>query len=255
LRTISILLALLVGFTAGARAQVHSETGERAEALYREGRYELAQELWRAQLDAAAEQGTEPVDTLYNVGNAAFRQRKPLEAAAWYTAAIRVQPRNEAAWHNLEFVRREAGLEPADRGDLTATGLRFASSLTLAESERVVLALAGLLALALGWEALRGGVGSRALAWVLAGCLALALVPWCWQLRHAGRDMLFVTQPEGAALLSEPRDGATLVSRAPAATEVERTDALAGWWRVRTSDGTSGWIAEPSAQALQSPWR
>jgi SH3-like domain-containing protein len=67
--------------------------------------------------------------------------------------------------------------------------------------------------------------------------------------------MLFVTQPEGAALLSEPRDGATLVSRAPAATEVERTDALAGWWRVRTSDGTSGWIAEPSAQALQSPWR
>ncbi len=255
LRTISILFALLFGFVRGEDAWAQSDTGERAAALYREGRYELAQELWRAELDAAAEQGTEPVDTLYNLGNAAFRVRKPLEAAAWYTAAIRLQPRNEAAWHNLEFVRREAGLEPADRGDLTATGLRFASSLTLPESERAVLALAGLLALVLAWEALRGGAAPRALAWVLAGGLALALVPWAWQLQHAERDMLFIVQPEGAALLSEPRDGATLVSRAPAATEVERTDSLPGWLRVRMADGASGWIAAPSALALQRPWR
>lgn len=254
-RTISILFALLLCFVSGASARGQSDAGERAANLYREGRYELAQELWRAQLDAAAEQGTEPADALYNLGNAAFRLRKPLEAAAWYTAAIRVQPRNEAAWHNLEFVRREAGLEPADRGDLTATGLRFASSLTLAESERVVLALAGLLAFVLAWEALRGGAAPRALAWILAGCLALALVPWAWQLQQGGRDTLFIVQPEGAAVLSEPRDGATLVSRAAAATEVMRTDSLPGWWRVQTEDGASGWIVASSAQALQRPWR
>ncbi len=253
--SLGALLALLA-LCFQASAQLSSDSNaERALEAYRAGSYELAHELWRLELEAGDSASIGPVAALYNLGNASFRLRRPLEAAAWYTAALELAPRDESIWHNLEFVRREAGLEPADRGDLSATARRFASSLTLPESERALLALAGLLALALVWEALRGGAAARACALALLGLLALASVPWAWQVRHADRDTLFVVQPEGAPLLSEPRSEATLVARLSPASEVERTDALPGWWRVRTAEGATGWIADTGALPLRGQWR
>ncbi len=250
----ALLASLALCFPSSAQLSSGSSAARALEA-YRAGSYELAHELWRLELEAGASGSIGPVAALYNLGNASFRLRRPLEAAAWYTAALQLVPRDESIWHNLEFVRREAGLEPADRGDLSATARRFASSLTLPESERVLLALVGLLALALAWEALRGGAAARACALVLLGLLALAAVPWTWQLQHAARDTLFVVQPEGAPLLSEPRSEATLVARLSPASEVERTDALPGWWRVRTAEGATGWIADAGAVPLRGPWR
>jgi len=230
-------------------------SAERALEAYRSGSHELAHELWRLELDAGVSASIGPAAALRNLGNAAFRLRRPLEAAAWYTAALRLAPRDATLWHNLEFVRREAGLEPADRGDLTATGKRFASAWTQPECERALLALLVALAIVLAWEALRGGALPRACALALLALIALAAVPWTWQLRHAERDTLFVVQPEGAALLSEPRSEAALVARLSPASEVERTDALPGWWRIRTAEGATGWIADSGAIALRAPWR
>lgn len=254
-RCCAVLLALLSLLLPGLGQVGIGSNAERALDAYRSGSHELAHELWRLELESGERASIGPVAALYNLGNASFRLRKPLEAAAWYTAALRLAPRDENLWHNLEFVRREAGLEPADRGDLSATARRFASSLTLAEAERAVLALLAALALALAWEALRGGGAARACSLALLALLGLALVPWTWQLRHAELDTVFVVQPEGAALLSEPRSEATLVSRLAPASEVERTDALPGWWRVRTAEGATGWISDTGAIALRAPWR
>lgn len=254
-RCCAVLLAWLAFVLPGQSQVAAGSNAERALAAYRSGSYELAHELWRLELESGERAAIGPVAALHNLGNASFRLRKPLEAAAWYTAALRLAPRDESLWHNLEFVRREAGLDPADRGDLSATARRFASSLTLPEAERAVLALLAALALALAWEALRGGSAARASSLALLALLGLALVPWAWQLRHAGHDTLFVVQPEGAPLLSEPRGEATLVSRLSPASEVERTDSLPGWWRVRTAEGATGWIADTGAIALRAPWR
>ena len=249
---LAVVALLLAALPASAQAQ---DGHSRALEAYRSASYESARALWLAELERNDEAAPDRARVLYNLGNTAFRLKRPLEAAAWYTATLRLAPRNEAAWHNLEFVRREAGLDPADRGDLSATAKRFASSLTLPESERLVLAVAALLVLALAWEALRGSRASRATSCALAGVLALALVPWLWRSSHAGERPLFVVQPEGAALLSEPRAEATLIGRVPAAAEAELVDSLPGWSRVRTVDGEAGWVSAEAVIPLDAPYR
>lgn len=235
-----------------ARAGEPSDTFERGVTAYQSAAYGTAREHWLA---ALSEADADRASTLYNLGNLAFREKRPLEAAGWYTASLRVEPRSSDAWHNLEFARREAGLEPADRGDLRATAKRLAASLTLLEAERLVLAIAVVLALAFAWEALRGGRLAKWACGVCAGLLVLALIPWTWQLAHQGGDPLFVIQPEGATLFSEPRDAAPVIGRLSPATEAERVDAIPGWVRVRGSEGAVGWIAEETCLALTSAGR
>ncbi len=251
----SLLFAAIVSLAALVPFVRAQEGHGRALEAYRSASYEVARTLWLAELERTDAAAPDRARVLYNLGNTAFRLKRPLEAAAWYTAVLRIDPRDENAWHNLEFVRREAGLEPADRGDLSATAKRFASSLTLPESERLVLGVAALLGLALAWEALRGSQASRAASLALAGLLALALVPWLWRVAHADERPVFVVQPEGAALLSEPRAEATLIGRVPAAGEAERIDSLPGWLRVRTAAGETGWVAVEAVLPLDAPYR
>jgi tetratricopeptide (TPR) repeat protein len=214
---------------------------------YRAGDYPTARHKFLAALE---DRFTDRAACLRNLGNVAFRERRPLEAAGWFTAAVREAPRDRDAWFNLEYVRREAGLEPADRGDLADTAVRLATMLRVDEAERVVLALLGALALALAWEALRGGLAAKATAWSLAGVLGLALIPYVVQLSRAGGDPCFVIQPEGAALNSEPRENAALIGRLAPAKVVERIDHLPGWVRVRSSNGELGWVREDAVLAL-----
>jgi tetratricopeptide (TPR) repeat protein len=245
------LFATLVALASAARAQ--DSAHERAVAEYQSGSYEEARVAW---LEALAESGPEARDRaalLYNLGNAAYRLGRPLEAAGWYTAAIELAPRHEAAWRNLEFVRRRAGVEPADRGDLSSTVVRLTTVLTRAECERVVLALLAALALVLGFEAWRGGVAAKVLAGVLAGLVCIASVPWAMHLARAGERQVFVVQPEGAPLSSEPREASAVVGRLAPASRAQVIDALPGWVRVRQG-GASGWIAAPTCVPLQPPY-
>ncbi len=216
---------------------------------YRAGDYPTAKQKF---LNALEDRSTNRAACLRNLGNVAFRERRPLEAAGWFTAAVREAPRDRDAWFNLEYVRREAGLEPADRGDLADTAVRLATMLRVDEAERVVLALMGALALALAWEALRGGLAAKATAWSLAGLLGVALIPYVVQLSRAGGDPCFVIQPEGAALNSEPRENAALIGRLAPANVVERIDRLPGWVRVRSSNDEVGWVREDAVLALDA---
>jgi len=217
---------------------------------YRSGDYGAARELFHA---ALVDRSADRADTLHNLGNVAFRQQRPLEAAAYYTAALREAPRRQDTWWNLEFVRREAGLDPADRGDLRDTAARLATMLTLPEAETLVLALLGALAVALAWEAVRGGLVAKATAWSLAGVAAVALVPYGVQLSRSSDDPVFVVQPEGAALTSEPREASAVIGRLAPASIVEYVDELPGWERVRTPAGEVGWVRDASVIDLRLP--
>lgn len=212
-----------------------------AATAYRERDLATAESLWRGLLREDAE--IDRADVLFNLGNVAWRQGDALTAAARYTACIRLAPRHADAWHNLEFVRAEAGLEPADRGDLAATGERLLGMLTPAEAGWTSLGLLALFAVLLMYEALRGGVLGRRLA--LAGALVFVLgsLPW---LRHAtapDEAPWFVVEPSGAALRSEPRESGTVVERLDAGAQAARIDELPGWVRLRTANGAQGWAA------------
>jgi tetratricopeptide (TPR) repeat protein len=252
----AILLAFVgaLVLALGGRAPAQTRGHEAALEAYASGQYERASELWLAELRESGAGALDRAALLYDLGNAAQRSKKPLVAAGRYAAALRIAPRHEDAWHNLELVRRQAGLEPADRGDLTATARRLLTVMTLSEAELLLLALAGALAAALAWEALRGGLAAKATSWALAGLLALATMPWAWQWTHAGDRLAFTVQPEGAPVTSEPRADSTLVGRIAPASEVECLDTLRGWVRVRDAAGSVGWIPSGAAVPLFEPF-
>lgn len=232
---------------------------------FRRGDFETAQNLWIAVIegegscgDAAAPclSARERGRVLYDIGNAAYRRGNVLESVGWYTASLRLRPRDPDAWKNLEHARATAKLEPADRGDLAATAWRILSSFTLAESEWLALAGALVWLATLVAEALRGGSVLRRLA-LLGLCVALAsTAPWIYHRAHDGRDAMLVIDAADAAghgveLHSEPRTDATVIGNIAAGEEVERQDELPGWIKVEIPGGSSGWIESKAAFALR----
>jgi tetratricopeptide (TPR) repeat protein len=224
----------------------------RAVEAYRAGDWTTARSLW-LELLSAPESGLDRATLLYDLGNVAWREGRPLEAAAWYTACIRLSPRHADAWTNLELARSEAGLPPADRGDLSATLRRLLTALTPAESEWLVVGCLALLAAALSLEALRGGPVPRRLALASALLLLLGSAPWVWRRSHSGADPVFVVAADGAALRSQPDGGSAVVGRLPPGSEAERIDALPGWIRLE-ADGSRGWVEGSAVVPLAGPF-
>jgi hypothetical protein len=230
-----------------------AETFERAVEAYRAEDWSTARSLWLEVLADPAS-GLNPADALFDLGNTAWRQGEPLEAAAWYTACIRVEPRHAAAWANLEFVRAEAGLEPADRGDLSSTLRRLLGALTPGEAEWLAVGCTALLAAALVLEALRGGAFLRRVSIGATVVLLVGAVPWLWNLRGGPEHPVFVVNGEGAALHSRPADEGALVGRLLPGTEAARVDALPDWVRVEASGGARGWVRSDDVLPIAAPF-
>ena len=242
LANLMLALAALGGTQAG-------EPFDRGVDAYRRGDFAEASVFWRSCLDdelAARDRAR----VAYNLGNAAWRGGDALEAVGWYTIALRGDPRSADVWHNLELVRAEAELEPADRGDLRATWNRLVTSVTPAESRVLVLLALLPLALALLGEALRGGKLWRMAA---LGCLALAAlfaVPWMGHLLADGGETVLVVRTSPVALRSEPRRDLEPVGQLDPGAAAVRIDALPGWVRVETEDGVRGWLQEEAIFSL-----
>jgi hypothetical protein len=211
---------------------------------YRELEYGLAAERWSAalELEALASSPGERARVLYNLGNCALRQDRPLEAVAHYHAAAKLRPRDPAILANLDYARSEADLDPVGRPSL----LR---SLTLAEAERLVMALTLLLFLSLLGEAVLGGAFRHA-AVVLGVLLLLSLVPWLGQLRSVDQREAMVVQRNGTPLRSEPRSGSKTLVRLDAGTEHSVRDELPEWIALETGDGVEGWV--PARHVLRT---
>src|SRR5580765_6166138 len=95
-------LALAPIVQAASSTQTPAERFQAGVEAFRAGDHRAASSLWRGLLD---ERGTEldPGLLCYDLGNAAFRAGRVLEAVGWYTAALRFDPRNQAGWANLEL--------------------------------------------------------------------------------------------------------------------------------------------------------
>jgi tetratricopeptide (TPR) repeat protein len=246
---LALCLALCLGAAAPpAPAQSAFQEGVRA---YRQGAWANAHRLWLDALESE-EPGIDRAGLCYDLGNAAWRLERPLEAVAWYTAAIRLAPRHRDAWANLEFARGKLELAPADRGDLESTLRRLLSILGPAESEWLVVCTALLLAATGATWALRGGALARRTALGSLLFVLIALAPWIHNLWQQDRDPVMVVEPGGSQACSEPRAGAAMLARLEPAEVVERIDAsLPGWTRVELDDGTPAWVESKHVFALR----
>ena len=236
---VAILSALSVSHAQPVRLE--GEAGEAASA-YRAGDYDTARSLWLAELSEGAAP-RERARLSYNLGNVAFRSGDTAEAIGWYTASLALAPRDADAWANLELARAEAGLEPADRGDLASTVQRVATSMTLAESEWLLFATLGLFAFCLAGEALRGSATWRRLSLLAFLMCGLVAIPWTWNLVRSGRHPMLVVA-DATAARSEPRPDAKRLEELTLGTEVEKLDELPGWIQVRDPDGERVWVRD-----------
>ena len=248
----ALALALCAQAPAAPGPQPAVERFQAGVEAFRAGDPAAASSLWRGLLE---EDGGEldPALLCYDLGNAAFRADRALEAVGWYTAALRFAPRDDAAWVNLELARQRAGLDPADRGDLVDTLHRLGTAVTLAELEWALLGVAVLLLAAILAEAWVGGIALRRAAWSLGAVAVLGAALWTWRLASEQDASAFVMQSDGAVLRSEPRIDAAAVGRAEAAEIVERVDALPGWVRVRTAEDVFGWTEDGGILELPDP--
>jgi tetratricopeptide (TPR) repeat protein len=247
MRTVLHGLALLVLVLLPAARAAEAD----AVAAYRAGDLATARAAWLAALERADVQGAERARVLYDLGNVAWREGHKLEAVGWYTASLRLRPRDADTWANLEHARREAGLDPADRGDLGATLRRLASAWDGAEARLLALLGLALWAAALAFEALRGGRTARWVALLAFLAAAVLSVPWLHGALTTVQDPVLLVEETKALVRSEPRADAAVVAEVAAGSEVERLDALPGWVKLAAPDGTEGWVAAGSVFALR----
>lgn len=206
---------------------------------YRSGERGRAHQLWRKAFAEAPGPG-EQARVAYNLGNTSYRLGELMEAVGWYTLSLRLVPRDADAWANLEFVRAEAELEPADRGDLSSTYRRVVGSLTPDESSwLLLLAMVGWGVSLLG-EALRGGVWRRA-AWVGLAVTGLAALPTLHHSLAAERPALLL---ENTSARSEPDSSSKSLLNLERGQVVEKVDELSGWIGVDPGDGRKVWLRE-----------
>jgi tetratricopeptide (TPR) repeat protein len=247
--SIAIAAAVLVA-PSHARDRAGDEAA--AQTAYRRGDFQSAKASWLAVLEDAGGPNApyERARILYNLGNAAFRASQTLEAVGWYTASLRLRPRDAETWQNLEHARSAAKLEPADRGDLSATAHRLFSSLTLAESEWLVLAVVIAWAGVLAMEALRGGRLWRRLAFVGVLAILVSFVPLGFSLARDRGDVMLAIQEQKLAVKSEPRADAAVIAEVTPGDEVRRLDTLPDWTKVELGAGAVGWVESRAVFAL-----
>lgn len=102
---LSFILILLCG------ASIHAMSiGQQADSAYNAEDYRLAIELYNKSI---AQEGRSS-DILYNLGNAYYRADKLGKAVVCYERALRLDPTNEDARTNLEFVKSRIQDRPED---------------------------------------------------------------------------------------------------------------------------------------------
>ncbi len=249
-----MILASCLLFVAAATPALEPRAQEAIDTdavdAYRAGDHSDALARWDELLGETSLEPAERGRLLYNAGNAAARGGSWAVAVGYYTEALRVTPRDGDLWANLEYARREAGMAPADRGDLVSTLGRGLSAWTLEEARWIALGGLLLFAAALIYEALRGGRAGRSMAW--AG-LALALLSAAPLARHQLADdspTVFVVSRNGLAVRSEPRADAQVLERATSCTYLVELDRLSGWVGVDMDGGAKGWVPEEGVLTL-----
>ena len=243
------LVALLLVATAVSAQESDPVNFEAGVDAYRRGDHATARIVWRSLVDEDMEP-EQRAALYYDLGNSNYRMGRLMESVAWYTSAVRTTPRDADAWRNLELVRREAGLSPADRGDLSSTVRRLLGLLDRTEAGWLSLGGLGVFFLTLAGEALRGGSLWRRLAFLGFLAALVTAAPLVWVEATSGEESYMVLDRPAAGLRSEPREDAAAVAQVPSGDEVEAIDELPGWVRVRNAEGDRGWVPVTSVQRV-----
>ncbi|MFW5866510.1 MAG: tetratricopeptide repeat protein [Armatimonadota bacterium] len=250
IRRILLTCALLGACVAcGAYAQSGQDSPDLlagANALYREGQFELAAERYLEALMT----GLDGPRVHYNLANALHRSGEAGAAIAHYQAALTMAPRNEDIRANLSraLAERPAGRPAPPASWLHAVGARIVATFTLSEfAAAAAICWWGALA---AYVARLIGAGRRRTVTrvaIVLGVLTLASASFAaarwWAWHEIDRA---VVSAESVQLRTGPGESfeAALSVQEGWMLRVLRQDL--GWAQVMGEGGATGWVPESS---------
>jgi len=223
-----------------------------ANALYQQGQYEPALEVY----NAAILSGFESADLYYNMGNAAYRSNSIGHAILYYEKALKLEPAHEDAIHNLDFVSRYR-LDAFEEVPSLFIGawIRWFVHLCPEQTWSIlaliffIIILAGLLVF----------LFARHIGWKKAGfisgivTLAFFLVTFS-SARSRHRD---IVNPDAGIILapsvvvrSSPSTSGTELFILHEGTKIEVNEEVSGWQNVKVIDGREGWIMTQDFESI-----
>jgi len=242
MRGLAVVLAGLTLFgspPALAQSPGVSQQFDAANDLYAEGQYEEAVEVYRDILDTGYASGA----LYHNLGNAYVRLNRTGPAVWAYERGRRLQPHDPRLRHNLEVVRRQAGLP--QRGP-PASGLAA-----------LVAGWPPWLLLGLGVVALSGGAlgavtraaPGRLLArpslggWAAVGSGLLLVAVALGTSYVQAQERRAVVMEAAVPLRVAPADTAAVDTTLRSGTMLDLRARRGDWARVRLRDRSEGWVA------------
>jgi tetratricopeptide (TPR) repeat protein len=237
------LVLLVSGFglmvaSAGAQPDDLRRRFEAANEAYAEDRYEPAIDGYRSILDAGYASGA----LYHNLGNAYARLDRVGPAVRAYEKARQLRPSDPRLHHNLEHVRRRAGLPLQGLPPRGLTALVEGWSPLLLFGGGVLVLSIGGLAVVFRNEWLRHLGGSASVGWGLGSVGGLLIVVALGTSYVQDRERRAVVLEENAPLRAMP-DGATAPDTTlPAGGMLEVQARRPDWIRVRLPDQTGGWV-------------
>lgn len=231
---------------AGAQPDDLDNRFSAANDAYVQGQYGQAVEAYHDVLRT----GYESEALLYNLGNAYARLEQWGQAIRYYEKARRLRPDDSRITHNLQQVRREAGI-PSGRGS-EACPYRIAS--VVEGWSPLALYIAGWLFLLSGPAAMVlwkrrdiSAVYSHPLVWgcITVGVIAIALALGTSYLQS--RSQYAVVVADEVPYRVAPDQEATADSTLPEGTMLRVTRRDGQWREVCVPEGSKGWV---SAEAV-----
>lgn len=246
---LGLLLALAAGGTAAAGPA--EERFGAAGRAYEEGNFARAEAEYRAILES----GIRAPEVYYNLANASFRQGRLGQAILNYERALRLDPADADARHNLDFCRQQIADRDAPPGHWIAGAYQAWTRWVGRDGEAwILISLYIPMMGAVGvWIAAGREVARRAARFAALGLLALA-APAAGLV--AVRAQIELSPPEAIVLADrvEGRSGpgedhATLFT-VHEGLKVQVRNQDGGWVQVLLPNGLNGWVPGPSVERI-----
>lgn len=211
---------------------------EAANEAYTEGRYEQAVTEYEAVLDAGYASGA----LYHNLGNAYVRLDRVGPAVWAYEKARRLQPADPRPQHNVEYVRRRAGLP------LRSLPPRGLAALVAGWSPLLLFITGGMLfGGGLIGAVIRAGPNAppawpRSWVWGSVGAGLLLIIVALGTSYVQARDRRAVVMSESVPVRPVPDDTAASDTTLKEGAMLEIRARRNEWTRVRLRDGTAGWM-------------
>lgn len=245
-----VAFAAILAVSPELRAEEEKAADTDPATAYGEARFADAAELWLE----SAPWDRMSADTLYNIGNAAYRLGAPGEAALYWRRALERDDTHPEARQNLRFLERKFGSITIKRPDYqyTIAKVPFVTWQNLLRAAGW-LAVIGLLL----FPATRSGSKWRIAGFTAAGLApVVAVVAWLGlhyypdDARFAPPAQQAVITADRASVRTDAARNAPLVIEAPAGSLCRILDRAGDWTYIAFATDTRGWVANEDLAPL-----